>query len=318
MKRPSKESRIEFDSSLQRERLRGQTRVVNPLDEYYRTLEIHPGAPRSVIKTSYRRLVHIWHPDRYPDDPDAVAKANVRVRNIIDAYERLKDYEPTSEEQASYRSHVQGKTVDEPKPHVSQPRPSKPKNPKGEAKQPPQADETRERQPPRSEPPRNDQPEINEDVPPYKFERIDKYIDTIYQSYQNSWDCVLFLRVKKWEAHSARNKDPIAFYRDMNATCRVPYLYTFSLQLDGVTLIKSADLKLNFVYILGMPVGEYELTLTTVGSLAKSLFSFGTRNQSENVLARTSLKFTGPGACELTINVVNEKYVLEGPAYIKA
>lgn len=55
------------------------------LKDHFAALEISPGATPEEIKHAYRRLVMVYHPDRNPGDPYAIAKFN----EIREAYETL-------------------------------------------------------------------------------------------------------------------------------------------------------------------------------------------------------------------------------------
>ena len=51
-------------------------------------LELPEQATMAEIKTSYRRLMHRWHPDRCGDDPKCLEMA----KRVIEAYKLLIDY----------------------------------------------------------------------------------------------------------------------------------------------------------------------------------------------------------------------------------
>lgn len=61
------------------------------MDEYYEILGIAPGASKDEIKKAYRQMVKVWHPDRFPNDPELQRKGTEKVKQINEAYERLKD-----------------------------------------------------------------------------------------------------------------------------------------------------------------------------------------------------------------------------------
>ncbi len=52
-------------------------------------LGLHDKATLSEIKTRYKKLMHRWHPDRNPDDPDT---ANAMSAKINEAYRTLLEY----------------------------------------------------------------------------------------------------------------------------------------------------------------------------------------------------------------------------------
>jgi curved DNA-binding protein CbpA len=53
---------------------------------HYETLGIPPEATAERIKRSYRRLVKIYHPDRFPGGSEAHAEAEKKIREINIAY----------------------------------------------------------------------------------------------------------------------------------------------------------------------------------------------------------------------------------------
>jgi molecular chaperone DnaJ len=55
--------------------------------DYYETLGCDRGADETVLKTSYRKLAMKWHPDRNQGD----AEAEIRFKEVNEAYEVLKD-----------------------------------------------------------------------------------------------------------------------------------------------------------------------------------------------------------------------------------
>ncbi len=59
------------------------------MESYYSVLGLTPAASEESLKKAYRSLAFDLHPDRNPDDPDAVAK----FHEIAKAYEVLSDPE---------------------------------------------------------------------------------------------------------------------------------------------------------------------------------------------------------------------------------
>lgn len=57
--------------------------------DFYQILGVGKTASTSEIKKAYRKLAVKYHPDKNPDDPDAIAK----FHDINDAYEALQDEE---------------------------------------------------------------------------------------------------------------------------------------------------------------------------------------------------------------------------------
>lgn len=60
----------------------------------YRLLGLAPGASPDDVKTAYRDLAQVWHPDRFPDNARLREKAEVNLRRINEAYTVLRDYRP--------------------------------------------------------------------------------------------------------------------------------------------------------------------------------------------------------------------------------
>lgn len=58
----------------------------------YRLLGLAPGASLEEVKTAYRDLAQVWHPDRFPDNARLREKAEVNLRRINEAYTVLRDY----------------------------------------------------------------------------------------------------------------------------------------------------------------------------------------------------------------------------------
>jgi len=55
--------------------------------KFYEVLEVDPEASMEAVKKSYRALAKEYHPDRRPNEPDAIKK----FQAIADAYEVLSD-----------------------------------------------------------------------------------------------------------------------------------------------------------------------------------------------------------------------------------
>jgi hypothetical protein len=62
------------------------------LEECFQILGIEPTDSITEIKSAYRDLLFVWHPDRFPDDPRLQAKAHERLREINEAYSLLIQY----------------------------------------------------------------------------------------------------------------------------------------------------------------------------------------------------------------------------------
>jgi curved DNA-binding protein CbpA len=58
------------------------------MESYYTILDVAPDASQEKIKEQYYFLLHAWHPDKFPS-PEQKAKAEIKIREIIEAYETL-------------------------------------------------------------------------------------------------------------------------------------------------------------------------------------------------------------------------------------
>ena len=61
------------------------------LRECYSVLEVPGGAPLSEIVKAHKDLVLVWHPDRFNQNPDLRKKAEEKLKQINEAYNRLKN-----------------------------------------------------------------------------------------------------------------------------------------------------------------------------------------------------------------------------------
>jgi hypothetical protein len=57
----------------------------------YRVLGLVPGATIDEVRTAYRDLVKVWHPDRFPDNDRLREKAHQNLQLYNEAYELLRD-----------------------------------------------------------------------------------------------------------------------------------------------------------------------------------------------------------------------------------
>ena len=62
---------------------------MTPPDRVYEVLGVRPGVSSQELKTAYRDLTKVWHPDRFAHDPRLQEKAQEKLKEINDAYEQL-------------------------------------------------------------------------------------------------------------------------------------------------------------------------------------------------------------------------------------
>jgi hypothetical protein len=67
---------------------------MTPVEQHLRVLELDRGASHDAIKESYRRLVKVWHPDRFSHDADLRVFAEKRCKELNVAYEFLLSVPP--------------------------------------------------------------------------------------------------------------------------------------------------------------------------------------------------------------------------------
>ena len=64
--------------------------MTEEIAQFYRILELEPGASPEVVKQAYRELVKIWHPDRFPNDPKFQKKRDARLTELQNKITPLK------------------------------------------------------------------------------------------------------------------------------------------------------------------------------------------------------------------------------------
>jgi hypothetical protein len=60
----------------------------------YRILGLPPGASSDDVKTAYRDLAQVWHPDRFSHSDRLQEKAQRNLKRINEAFQTLKEYQP--------------------------------------------------------------------------------------------------------------------------------------------------------------------------------------------------------------------------------
>jgi COMPASS component SWD3 len=71
---------------------------MNELQHYYEILGLSIGASQADVKQAYRQLAKIWHPDRFIQNTPDKHHAEAQFKQINEAYEYLKDYQPNPQD----------------------------------------------------------------------------------------------------------------------------------------------------------------------------------------------------------------------------
>jgi hypothetical protein len=72
------------------------------LDNYYQILKLKPGATLEEVKRAHRKLVKVWHPDRFSRTPRLMELAQEKLKEINLAYEHVLSNCSSSGTQTSY------------------------------------------------------------------------------------------------------------------------------------------------------------------------------------------------------------------------
>lgn len=67
--------------------------TIDPV-QAYRLLGLAPGASLEDVKTAYRDLAQVWHPDRFRENARLREKAELNLQRINEAYAVLRDHQP--------------------------------------------------------------------------------------------------------------------------------------------------------------------------------------------------------------------------------
>lgn len=95
------------------------------MEKYYKILEIHINATEQEVTRAYREMIKVWHPDRFPNDIKLQKKANEKLKEINDAYQRiinhLKNSHKQQQSQQYERTEKQDKQASQPPPRQTKP-----------------------------------------------------------------------------------------------------------------------------------------------------------------------------------------------------
>jgi curved DNA-binding protein CbpA len=78
--------------------LKSQNRTMKRLTEYKKLFNVTTDTDLATLKTIYRNLMKEWHPDKFPNDPEKAAEAEVKSKTIIEAYHFLVSIAPETKE----------------------------------------------------------------------------------------------------------------------------------------------------------------------------------------------------------------------------
>ncbi|ARV59099.1 molecular chaperone DnaJ [Nostocales cyanobacterium HT-58-2] len=95
---------------------------MSELEQYYRVLELEPGATFEEVNQAYKDLAFVWHPDRLPKDNTRLQeKAQKKLQEINEAREQLRllkmRYQKLHNPVSSVHKHPTQKTYQPPKPN---------------------------------------------------------------------------------------------------------------------------------------------------------------------------------------------------------
>ncbi|KXX71749.1 DnaJ domain-containing protein [Flammeovirga sp. SJP92] len=76
----------QYQSQSEQQYSSQQNQQMSQEDEYYKALEVKRGDDFATIKKSYRKLVKLYHPDLYTDDPAKQEMAQKVTLQINEAY----------------------------------------------------------------------------------------------------------------------------------------------------------------------------------------------------------------------------------------
>ncbi|MGD1807646.1 DnaJ domain-containing protein [Dapis sp. BLCC M126] len=101
---------------------------MDEINQYYKILELEPGASLEEVKEAYRDLAFVWHPDRFVHNTRLQAKAQIRLKEINEAYRKLRYFLSNSQYQVA---------PTKPTPNQTQPTPRRPSTPPNPSTAPP-------------------------------------------------------------------------------------------------------------------------------------------------------------------------------------
>lgn len=105
---------------------------MDEINQYYKILELEPGASLDEVKEAYRDLAFVWHPDRFAQNTRLQAKAQIRLKEINEAYRKLRyflnDSQPQTAPKRKTPTQTQQSSPRRPPPPQPSPSPQRPEN----------------------------------------------------------------------------------------------------------------------------------------------------------------------------------------------
>ncbi|NES04258.1 MAG: J domain-containing protein [Okeania sp. SIO2F4] len=99
---------------------------MDEINQYYKILELEPGASLEEVKEAYRDLAFVWHPDRFVQNSRLQARATVRLKEINEAYRKLRYFLSNSQQQVAPTRPTPDQTPPTPRRPPTSPYPSTP------------------------------------------------------------------------------------------------------------------------------------------------------------------------------------------------
>ncbi len=97
---------------------------MDEINQYYKILELEPGASLEEVKEAYRDLAFVWHPDRFVQNSRLQARATIRLKEINEAYQKLRYFLSNPQQQVAPIRPTPSKT--QPTPYDPPPPPQSP------------------------------------------------------------------------------------------------------------------------------------------------------------------------------------------------
>jgi curved DNA-binding protein CbpA len=93
------------------------------MEKFYKILEIHTNATAHEVRQAYRDLVKVWHPDRFMYDVKLQKKAEEKLKEINEAYQKINGFLNNSNKRQQAQQYRQNENQDK---TASQPPPKQP------------------------------------------------------------------------------------------------------------------------------------------------------------------------------------------------